>query len=140
MHLGGWMLALGASIVGVGPALAQHDKPARPLPAEIVAAWEKAGAQRGWMTPHMLDVPVFRVGGEGKDGEVPAFQFMQWHAGVLVERVFSDEFARVDDAAQATGSDEALTHAASSGPRRQYLEANVLVRAAKCEPRALTVC
>jgi len=27
--------------------------------------------------------------------------------GVLVQRVFSDEFARVDDAAQANGSDEA---------------------------------
>ena len=37
--------------------------------------------------------------------------------GVVVQRVFSDEFARVDDAAQANGSDEALTHATSSGPR-----------------------
>jgi hypothetical protein len=77
---------------------------------------------------HYQDEWIYVVEGE--------FEFT---VGVLVQRVFSDEFARVEDAAQANGSDEALTHAASSGPRRQYLQANGLVRASKCEPRALTV-
>ena len=77
-----WIMALAASLVGVSPALvAQQQKSASPLPAEIVAAWEKAGARTGWMEPNKLGFLVFRVGREGKEGEVPAFQFKVWQAG-----------------------------------------------------------
>jgi hypothetical protein len=41
------------------PAAAQ-EKRAKPLPAEILAAWKKAGAQVGWMSRHLIrmDNPV----------------------------------------------------------------------------------
>jgi hypothetical protein len=74
------LLVVGASLVGFGAAPAEPDKPAGPLPAEVVAAWKAAGAQVGWMKG-----PVFRAGDKGKAGEVPAFRFNfgTLQAGVL---------------------------------------------------------
>jgi internalin A len=81
---GVWMVVLAASLVGAGPALAaQEQKVPSQLPAEIVAAWVKAGAQAGWMGDEKFGWLVFRSGGEGKEGEVPAFGFKQWQPGVL---------------------------------------------------------
>ena len=54
------------------------------LPAELVAAWKKAGARVGWMSADQL-VLKFREGAEGKKGEVPAFRFPRWTAGVVAK-------------------------------------------------------
>jgi hypothetical protein len=54
----------------------------KPLPPEVVRAWEKAGAEVGWMGSVEAGVLRFRAGDEGKAGEVPGFRFV-WKAGVL---------------------------------------------------------
>ena len=54
------------------------------LSAELVAAWKKAGAQVGWMSADRLD-RFFRQEKEGKKGEVPAFRFSEWPAGVVAK-------------------------------------------------------
>ena len=62
-----------------------EGKPPEPLPANVVTAWEKAGAVAGWMGPaptgwmaNVFGDIVFRTGGEGKEGELPAFRFTGW--------------------------------------------------------------
>jgi hypothetical protein len=48
----------------------------------LVAAWTEAGATVGWMKA--VDYGVeFRKGVEGQEGEVPAFLFRTWTAGVV---------------------------------------------------------
>lgn len=51
--------------------------PPKPLPAEVVAAWKKAGAEVGWMSPGGTG---FRAGETGQPGEIPAFRFPNWAA------------------------------------------------------------
>jgi hypothetical protein len=46
--------------LGSGPALGQ--KKPKPLPAEVVAAWQKAGAEVGWLGPDEDGELRFRVG------------------------------------------------------------------------------
>lgn len=60
-------LLVAASLVCVA---AEPDRPASPLPADVVAAWKAAGAQVGWMKG-----PIFRPSNKGGAGEVPAFRF-----------------------------------------------------------------
>src|ERR1700677_3049991 len=75
------MLAICAGTSVAGPSA--KTAPPKPLPTDTVAAWEKAGAQAGWMGLDKDDYHVFRVGGEGKEGEVPAFGFKMWPSGVV---------------------------------------------------------
>ena len=50
----------------------------KPLPPEVRATWEKAGAVAGWMIQDTTGVS-FRAGADpGKAGEVPAFRFEYW--------------------------------------------------------------
>ena len=65
------------------PLPADEASPPKPLPAEVVAAWEKAGAEMGWMTVDKYSFIVFRTGGEGKEGEIPAFHFAYWRMGIV---------------------------------------------------------
>jgi Trypsin-like peptidase domain/Leucine rich repeat/Leucine Rich repeat len=58
------------------------EKQPSPLPAEIVAAWQKAGAEVGWLGVNHLGSLEFRVGGKGKEGEAPAFRFAEWKGGL----------------------------------------------------------
>jgi internalin A len=73
--------------VPIQPA-AGPEKRAKPLPAEIVAAWKKAGAQVGWMSRHLrrMDNPVLflpeEISGGGKEGELPAFGLSEWQEKV----------------------------------------------------------
>ena len=64
----------------------QGDKASQmqPLPAELVAAWKEAGARVGWMSS-ASPVLLFREGGDGKKGEIPAFrvQIREWTPGML---------------------------------------------------------
>ncbi len=55
----------------------------KPLPAEVVAAWEKAGATTGWMSMSESCFLSFESGGEGKAGQVPAFLFRAWREGLV---------------------------------------------------------
>jgi hypothetical protein len=57
---------------------------ARHAQADLIGAWEKAGAKFGWMSleergPGFL---VFRQGPEGKPGEMPAFRLYWFPQGV----------------------------------------------------------
>lgn len=89
------ILALAVSFVGVPSALynnvqsrvpsasaAQEQKAVSPLPADIVAAWEKAGAWAVWMSPNDGGL-AFRIAADGKQEEVPGFAFLEWKPGVV---------------------------------------------------------
>src|SRR5438270_3236639 len=78
------------------PARAQ-DAP-KPLPAPVRAAWEKAGAEVGWMSrPRGRYGVEFRPGvGEGKPGEVPAFRVRRWQAGVLAKLAAPEQAFGID--------------------------------------------
>jgi internalin A len=56
-----------------------------PLPREVVEAWEKAGAVKGWMRLRVIGfdhVPAWQ-GGEG--GDLPAFRLFDWQEGVVTK-------------------------------------------------------
>jgi internalin A len=74
-----------AAVLGCWAAACQaaESKKPEPLPAEVVAAWEKAGAKTGWMGPDNIGRIAFHAGGEGKEGEAPAFAFKEWREGTL---------------------------------------------------------
>ncbi len=68
----------------------------QPLPAELVAAWEKAGARVGWMSDDSYSLfhspswyllfGGFREGLAGKKGEVPLFCFQDRRpAGIIAK-------------------------------------------------------
>jgi hypothetical protein len=68
--------------VAAAPAPAKRDA-AKPLPEKIVAAWQKAGAQVGWMRVDTFVRIRFRSEKEGVAGDLPAFRFSPSKAGVL---------------------------------------------------------
>src|SRR2546423_1596680 len=70
-------MVLAASVVGApSPPAAPQDKPPRPLPAKIVAAWERAGAETGWIgIDKSGGVGFLHHGREGNVREVSAFRF-----------------------------------------------------------------
>jgi internalin A len=81
------VFAWATCFVAVAPTLAveQNQRPS-PLSAEVVAAWREAGAQVGWVGRNTGFYPEFRLGVEGKAGEVPTFAFGRaWKAGVLAK-------------------------------------------------------
>ena len=74
-----FVLALALGLVGAKSELAAQQ----PLPADIVAAWHKAGARAGWLGPGKNGYLVFHAGEHGKEGEVPAFELPEtWQPGV----------------------------------------------------------
>src|ERR1700677_1350152 len=77
------LLALALILLGGPRGLAQKQGSASPLPADIVAAWSKAGARVGWLVPSEYGFLGFQAQANGTDGEVPAFHFENWHPGVL---------------------------------------------------------
>jgi hypothetical protein len=77
------MLALAASLIEVACTSAQQQKPLNPLPAEIVAAWEKAGAKVGWLGPNEYGYPVFRFGEEGRKEKCPPSRSLRGNRGYL---------------------------------------------------------
>src|SRR5262245_20862651 len=72
------------ALAGAGVPAQGQDKAPRPLPPEVVQAWEKAGAAAGWMSRGQYGM-VFRSGAKGKAGEVPAFLVFPWKEGVLAK-------------------------------------------------------
>src|SRR5271170_3588363 len=73
LYFSACLTALMVFLLLVGNAVA--DSP-QPLPANIVAAWEKAGAQFFWMASSGLRDPD----ANGQSGDIPAFYFRQWPA------------------------------------------------------------
>src|SRR5262249_23868099 len=72
----GWLGVTLLALLGAGGTATAGDKKApKPLPPEIVQAWEQAGAKAGWMGRNENGILVLRSGGEGKAGEVPGFYF-----------------------------------------------------------------
>jgi hypothetical protein len=55
----------------------------QPLPAEIVKAWQEAGATVGWMRVYQYGFVHFVSEDAGEPGDVLAFRFAEWKAGVL---------------------------------------------------------
>src|SRR5262245_46140515 len=66
-----------AATTEAAAAPVRQSSPARP-PAEIVFAWEQAGAEFGWMTLDETGSSHFRQGEAGLPGEIPAFRFPGW--------------------------------------------------------------
>jgi Leucine-rich repeat (LRR) protein len=64
--------------------LPRADEPeSLPLPSEVVRAWEKAGAQVGWMGQDQFGRLVFQATKVGLRAPVPAFRFGRWVEGVV---------------------------------------------------------
>src|SRR4029077_15365467 len=64
-----------------GRSLGGQQEPPMPFPAELVAAWEKAGAKFGWMARNPYVDVAFRAAVEGRQGDMPAFRFSEWKDG-----------------------------------------------------------
>src|SRR5262245_30309864 len=57
--------------------------PPKPLPEKVVTAWQKAGAEVGWLGPREDGHYQFRTGEPARVGEVPGFRILQWKRGLL---------------------------------------------------------
>jgi internalin A len=53
-----------------------------PYLADIVAAWQKAGAEVGWLELDAFGRLEFHPGSKGQEGEVPAFKLADWKEGL----------------------------------------------------------
>lgn len=71
------LLVVTVAVLAVAPVTSQEPMA---VPAKIVTAWKKAGAQVGWYGLNNLG---FRPGGKGKKEELPAFLFTKWKDGLL---------------------------------------------------------
>ena len=68
------------STVAAEPSAAK-DSP-KPLPKEIVRAWQETGAKVGWMGINEFGLFLFSSKPAGLAGMLPAFQFDAWKGGV----------------------------------------------------------
>jgi hypothetical protein len=76
------LVVSGLAIWATGRARTQEKAP-RPLPADVVATWQKVGGRSGWMGPDEFGFLVFRSTQQAKAGDVPALRFDRWKPGVL---------------------------------------------------------
>lgn len=53
------------------------------LPMDVVSSWKSKGAKVGWIGIGEFEELNFEEREEGKAGEVPAFKFKVWKAGLL---------------------------------------------------------
>ncbi len=83
-QLGALAVLLGVGLGG-GTALGQAEGAPGPLPPALAAAWQKAGAEVGWMRPHPIGYLQFVPGPAGKARDVPAFRLSRWRAGMLAK-------------------------------------------------------
>jgi internalin A len=79
-------ILLTASLGGSVPAAADQEQRPEPLPAEVVEAWQKAGAWIGWVG---VDREGYRIlhktADQGKSGDIPEFTFASRPAGDLAK-------------------------------------------------------
>jgi hypothetical protein len=67
------LLMAGMGLGRGGSAEAQDKRPV-PLTEGVLATWEKAGAQAGWMGQDKFGFVKFRTGGEGSVGDAAELQ------------------------------------------------------------------
>jgi Leucine rich repeat len=75
-----------------GPRTSTVASIARGLPADIDVAWEKAGAQSGWMDPGGQLI----IMAKGRRGQIPAFHFTQWTPGAISQLAAPDQSFGLD--------------------------------------------
>jgi hypothetical protein len=75
-----WAVCATASFADLQPG---KTEPPKPLPEEIVQAWEKAGARPGWIGLNKYGKFLFAEEATGLTGAVPAFRFSGWKDGVV---------------------------------------------------------
>jgi hypothetical protein len=85
-----FLLAVGVAWWPLLWAVGQNKRP-NTLRPEVVAAWEKAGAQVGWMGTERHRCLVFRSSEDAKERDVPAFRFEKWKEGMLSTLPSPDE-------------------------------------------------
>jgi len=78
------MVAL-ALLAACGPSSYAQNETSPDLPKQIVQAWKKAGARVGWMSVDRYERLEFYSEKQDRNGEVPAFRFGVWKAGVLAK-------------------------------------------------------
>src|SRR5262245_24934663 len=64
---------------------ATDPQPAPPLPRELIAEWEKAGAKAGWIGLNVDGWISFSEKQAAVTGAVPAFQFANWDEVALAK-------------------------------------------------------
>lgn len=69
------LLLLVGGVVPAGAGQPPKQDLPQPLPKEIVAAWDKAGGEPGWMGLHSLGFFVFAEEATGLTGAIPEFHF-----------------------------------------------------------------
>src|SRR4051794_35829888 len=81
------MVVLTAGFLGC--ASQQADDPGKrpgPFAADVQEPWQNAGAEVGWLIPNDRGSLLLRPEKEGKEGELPGFQFVKvWKDGVLTK-------------------------------------------------------
>ncbi len=103
-------LALLATFCPAGVAVPRRtsNHAPKPLPAQIVAAWKKAGAEVGWVSVESSSWITFLSEKQGVAGAIPAFRFSSWKAGV---------FAALPAPPAAFSLDLSLTRVTDAGMR-----------------------
>src|SRR4051794_4706005 len=101
------VLALASvGLVSLSAAAAPVPPPAapKPLPADVGAAWKKAGADVGWLSADPQTGGWFRAGETGRPGELPVLAFDAWKPDLLKDLpspeqpfALSFNFTAIDD-------------------------------------------
>src|SRR5947208_3268188 len=78
------LLLAGGAVPAAAGQLPKQDPP-QPLPKEIVAAWQKAGAVPGWMGLNSGGFLAFEGEATGLADAVPAFRIGAWKDGVVAK-------------------------------------------------------
>ena len=73
------------AVPGFAASAPVKAEPPKPLPAEIVKAWEQAGATVGWARVHDLGDVAFLPATEERAGDLPAFWFQLLKEGVAAK-------------------------------------------------------
>src|SRR6516225_6556547 len=69
----------------MGPEKEKSGDPPKPLPEQIRKAWENAGAGSGWMIRDQSGFWYYERFHEEKAGDVPAFVWVHWQAGIMAK-------------------------------------------------------
>ena len=68
----------------IGPQPVGKEAPPQPLHGTLVASWQRAGADTGWIGVNRFGNLYFHRGENGYPGDLPAFEFFHtWQEGVL---------------------------------------------------------
>lgn len=78
------LLALGAFAAGKPDRIdPTEEKPAPPLPANVIEAWKNAGAEVIWKERAPFGNGQYHDGKQDKRKDLTVFNFQKWEAGML---------------------------------------------------------